>query len=135
MLVNQRIKAIRQYRRLEGRKLAEMAALSAGEISHIERNLRTPKTDTLRQIAAALDVTTGFLLGEDEDANLPLPAALARQSAKVFLFRNRVEPEQRKYVNGVSLLDSAPQTERGWRDLLRNVDEFLQLFSSPAKFS
>ena len=130
MLVNQRIRAIRKYLRLESRKLAEMARLSAGEISHIERNLRTPKTDTLQRIAAALDVTTSFLLGEDEDANLPLPRGLARQSAKIFLLRNPVTPEQREYVTRISELDSAPQTARGWHDLLRNVEEYLQLFES-----
>lgn len=130
MLVNQRIKAIRQYRRLEGRKLADMAGLSAGEISHIERNLRTPKTDTLQKIAAALDVTTSFLLGEDEDASLPLPSGLARQSAKVFLLRNPVSTDQRAYVARISLLDSAPQTVRGWLDLLKNIEELVQFFES-----
>lgn len=130
MLVNQRVKAVREYRRLESRKLAELAGLSAGEISHIERNLRTPKTDTLQKIAAALDVTTSFLLGEDEDSNLPIASALARQAAKIFLLRNPVSLEQREYVSRISLLDSAPQTLRGWRDLLRNVQEYLQFFES-----
>lgn len=128
MLVNQRVKAIREYRRLEGRKLAEMAGLSAAEISHIERNLRTPKTDTLQKIAAALDVTTSFLLGEDEDANLPMAGGLARQSAKVFLLRNPVSPQEREYVTRILVLDSAPQTVRGWRDLLRNIGEIVSAF-------
>jgi transcriptional regulator with XRE-family HTH domain len=128
MLVNQRVKAIREYRRLESRKLAELAGLSAAEISHIERNLRTPKTDTLQKIAVALDVTTSFLLGEDEDANLPMAAGLARQSAKVFLRRNPVSPQEREYVTRISVLDSAPQTVRGWRDLLRNIGEIVSAF-------
>jgi transcriptional regulator with XRE-family HTH domain len=128
MLVNQRVKAIREYRRLESRKLAEMAGLSAAEISHIERNLRTPKTDTLQKIAAALDVTTSFLLGEDEDANLSMAGGLARQSAKVFLLRNPVSPREREYVTRILVLDSAPQTVRGWRDLLRNIGEIVSAF-------
>jgi len=124
MLVNQKIKQIRLYRRLEGRALASMAGLSAGEISHIERNLRIPKTDTLQRIAKALDVTTSFLLGEDEDANLPLPEALARQSLKVFLLHTEVSPAERDYVRRIQVRDSAPQTVRGWTDLLRNLHEF-----------
>ena len=136
MLVNQRIALIRKYRRFESRQLAEMAGLSAGEISHIERNLRTPKLDTLQKIAAALDVTAGFLWGEDEDAKLPLPQALARQSLKVFLLQNEVSAEERAYLERVRVRDSAPQTIRGWRDLLRNVAEFLpQRVSSPVRLS
>jgi len=124
MLVNQRIKQLRVYRRLEGRALASVAGLSAGEISHIERNLRTPKTDTLQKIARALDVTIGFLLGEDEDVNLPLPQALARQSLKVFLLHSKISPEERAYVGRIQVRDSAPQTVRGWSDLLRNLHEY-----------
>ncbi len=105
-----------------------MAGLSAAEISHIERNLRTPKTDTLQKIAAALDVTTSFLLGEDEDANLPMAGGLARQSAKVFLLRNPVSPQAREYVARILVLDSAPQTVRGWRDLLKNIEEIVSAF-------
>lgn len=124
MLVNQRIKQIRLYRRLEGRALASMAGLSAGEISHIERNLRTPKTDTLQRIAKALDVTVSFLLGEDEDARLPLPQALARQSLKVFLLHSEVSEAERAYAVRIQIRDSAPQTVRGWSDLLRNLHEY-----------
>jgi transcriptional regulator with XRE-family HTH domain len=124
MLVNQRIKEIRVYRRLEGRGLASMAGLSAGEISHIDRNLRTPKTDTLQRIARALDVTISFLLGEDEDAKLPLAQALACQSLKVFLLHTEVSPAERDYVGRIKMRDSAPQTVRGWSDLLRNLHEY-----------
>ena len=138
MLVNQRIKQIRLYRRLEGRALASMAALSAGEISHIERNMRTPKTDTLQKIARALDVTTSFLLGEDEDIRLPLPQGLARQSAKVFLLHNEVSSEERAYIQRIQVMDSAPQTVRGWTDLLSNLREYQhpgQLLPSPGRLS
>ena len=124
MLVNQRIKEIREYRRLESRKLAEKAGLSAAEISHIERNLRTPKMDTLQKIGAALDVTIGFLVGEDEDADLPLPRALACQSSKVFLRQTTVSSEVAAYIRRVRNRDSAPQTLRGWGDLVKNIEEF-----------
>jgi transcriptional regulator with XRE-family HTH domain len=120
MLVNQRIREIRRYRRLEGRELALSARLSPAEVSHVERKMRNPKTDTLQRIAAALEVNTGYLLGE-EDADLPLPQALARQSLKVFLRLNRVTPQEETYVSRICLLDSAPETVKGWRDLLANV--------------
>jgi len=120
MLVNQRIKEIRKYRRLEGRELAQRAGLSPSEVSHIERKMRNPKTDTLQRIAAALEVSTGYLLGE-EDADLPLSRALARQSLKVFLRHNKVAPQEEVYVSRICALDSAPETIKGWKDLLANV--------------
>jgi len=118
--------------------LASMAGLSAGEISHIARNLRIPKTDTLQRIAKALDVTTSFLLGEDEDVNLPMPQALARQSLKVFLLHAEVSPTEREYVGRIQGRDSAPQTVRGWSDLLTNLNEYefsAQRFPPPGNLS
>ena len=138
MLVNQRVKEIRLYRRLEGRALARMAGLSPGEISHIERKMRVPKIDTLQKVASALDVTVGFLLGEDEDGKLPLPQGLARQSLKVFLLRHEVLPEDRAFAQRIQVSDSAPQTVRGWADLLRNLHEYVspaQPLPSPGKLS
>jgi transcriptional regulator with XRE-family HTH domain len=120
MLVNQRVKEIRKYRRLEGRELAQLAGLSPTEVSHVERKMRNPKTDTLQRIAAALEVNTGYLLGE-EDSDLPLAKALAMQSLKVFLRHNKLTPEEAAYVHRICALDSAPETVKGWRDLLSNV--------------
>jgi transcriptional regulator with XRE-family HTH domain len=97
-----------------------MAGLTPGEISHIERNMRAPRTDTLQRIAAALEVNTGYLLGE-EDADLPLAQALARQSIKVFLRLHKVTPQEEAYISQICLLNSAPETVKGWRDLLANV--------------
>ena len=87
MTVGERIKAIRQERRLQGKELADRAHISASLISLIEKRSRLPGTETLQEIAKALDVSTGYLLGE-EDVDLALPEALASQSFKIFLRRN-----------------------------------------------
>jgi transcriptional regulator with XRE-family HTH domain len=123
MLVNHRIKEIRLYRRFEGKELAKRAGLTPGAISHLEKKIRTPRIDTLQKIGPALDVTTNFLLGE-EDAGLPLPRALARQSLKIFLRDNEVTPQEQAYLQRVCELDSAPDTVKGWRDLLTNLAQW-----------
>ena len=97
-----------------------MAGLSPSEISHVERKMRTPRIDTLQKIAAALDVPAGFLLG-DEDADIPIPQALPRQSLKVFLRDNRVTPQEEAYLLRISSQNSAPDSVKGWKDLLANV--------------
>jgi transcriptional regulator with XRE-family HTH domain len=126
MLVNQRVKEIRRYRRLEGRELAKAARVSPAAISLIEspRKPRTPRVDTLQKIASALEVTVGFLLGE-EDVNIPLSRALSRQSLKVFLQHNEVTPEQVAYLRRVCAGDSAPDSVKGWKDLLTNVSKWV----------
>ncbi len=99
-----------------------MAGLSPSEISLLEKGMRTPKIDTLQRLAAALDVTVGYLLGE-EHKDLSMPQALARQSFKVFLQHNPLPQEEHDYLQRVSLLSSAPQTVQGWKDFRANVDE------------
>jgi transcriptional regulator with XRE-family HTH domain len=120
MLVNHRIKEVRVHRRLEGRELAWKAGLTPGAISHLEKKIRTPRLDTLQKIGLALDVTSNFLLGE-EDAGLPLPKALARQSLKIFLRDNDVTQRDEAYLRRVCELDSAPDSVEGWANLLTNV--------------
>ena len=126
MLVNQRVREIRLYRRFEGRELAKSAGVSPAAVSLIEseRKLRTPRIDTLQKIARALDVTVGFLLGE-EDVGIPIQRALSRQSLKVFLQHNLVTPDQVVYLNRVCAGDSAPDTVKGWNDLLSNLAKWV----------
>jgi transcriptional regulator with XRE-family HTH domain len=120
MILNDKIHQVRLYRGLSSTELAEMANLSLAEISLIEKQMRMPKVDTLQKIAAALEVTSSFLLGE-EDAELPISVALAKQSLKLFLRDTRLSNSQRDYLERVCRIDSAPQTKRGWGDLLSNV--------------
>lgn len=97
-----------------------MASVSLGEISLLEKKLRVPKIDTLQKIASALEVSTSFLLSE-EDSELSVPAALARQSLKLFLRDNPVIDAETEYLWRVCALDSAPQTTKAWKDLLSNI--------------
>jgi transcriptional regulator with XRE-family HTH domain len=120
MIVNQRIRQIREHKRLRSQELATMAGLSASAISLLEKQMRTPKVDTLQRIAAALEVSTSYLLGE-EDTELALSEALSRQSLKIFLRRNKVSKRDRGYLETVSSQSSAPQAVRGWADLISNV--------------
>lgn len=120
MIANERIRQIREYRGLKSKELARLAGLSTSEVSLLESRMRTPKVDTLQRIAAALDVSTSYLLGE-EDANLSLPEALARQSLKIFLRDNPISDADGAYLKAISLQGSAPKTVQGWKDLVLNL--------------
>jgi transcriptional regulator with XRE-family HTH domain len=120
VLLNERIRGVRLHRRLKSKELARLANVSQGEISLLEKKLRVPKIDTLQKIASALEVSSSFLLGE-EDSELPIPAALARQSLRLFLRDNSVIDAETEYLWRVCALDSAPQTRQTWKDLLANI--------------
>jgi transcriptional regulator with XRE-family HTH domain len=123
MTANERIKQIRLYRRLASRELAIKAGISASEVSLIERRMRTPKTDTLQRIAAALDVSTSYLLSE-LNADLPIKEALAKESLQIFLRDAQLGPEEGKLLREVSEESSAPDDVRGWQHLTGNLSFF-----------
>src|SRR5690606_40725076 len=60
-----RIRQVRLHKKLSLRKLAELAEVSPGLISQVERGLTQPSLDTLRQIARALDTPLFSLLEDD----------------------------------------------------------------------
>jgi len=63
----QRLKKAREKRGIGQQQLAEAAFLPPSSISHFESGSRKPSFDNLRRIAAALDVSTDFLLGRVDE--------------------------------------------------------------------
>ena len=61
-----RLKAARDLRRMSQGELAEKCRLPPSSISHFESAKRKPSFDNLRKLAAALEVTTDYLLGRSE---------------------------------------------------------------------
>ena len=79
MRIGDRIKLLRQKRRLTQVELAERAKVSQTVISRLESNLnQTVNSDVLKGMAKALGCTTDYLVGmhEDEDSER-LAAAVA----------------------------------------------------------
>jgi transcriptional regulator with XRE-family HTH domain len=79
MRIGDRIKLLRQKRRLTQVELAERAKVSQTVISRLESNLnQTVNSDVLKGLAKALGCTTDYLVGmhEDEDSER-LAAAVA----------------------------------------------------------
>ena len=62
-----RLQAIRTKRGLTQRMLARKINKSSSAISSYESNVQMPPTDVLMSIAAALNVSLGYLIGEDNE--------------------------------------------------------------------
>jgi transcriptional regulator with XRE-family HTH domain len=120
MIANERIRQVRQHRKMKSAELAAKANISAAEISLIEKQMRRPKTETLQRIAAALDVSTSFLLSEI-NADVPIGTALARESFQIFLRDAKPTADEVRRLRELTEEPSAPQTVQGWRDLVTNL--------------
>lgn len=123
MIIGERIALIRNLRRLKCKQLAALSGISASELSYIESLARNPKTDTLQKIAAALEVTTSFLLGEVNGA-ISLEKALALESLKIFSEREFLTPDLEQVLTEIAKRGTGPQTTTGWKELLENFSVY-----------
>lgn len=62
-----RIRVARVSRNVSQRQLADMVGKSLSTVSMYETGKRTPRVDTLKRIAEALDVSAAGLAGFDEE--------------------------------------------------------------------
>ena len=62
-----RLRIAREKNSLTQAELAEKTGLPASSISHFEKGPRKPSFDNLRRLAAALNVTTDYLLGRTDN--------------------------------------------------------------------
>lgn len=71
MTIGERIKQVRQFLGYTQNDLAKLTGISRISISNYERNSRIPDSNSLKQIAIALDTTTDYLLSKEAPSNNP----------------------------------------------------------------
>lgn len=120
MIVNERVRRVREYKQLGTQELARQAGLSAAAISRLERQPRMPRIDTLQKIAAALDVSVSFLVGEKR-AEAGLHVALAQESLELFLRDQKMGKDEEDVLMRISLESSAPVSRDDWAKLRLNL--------------
>jgi transcriptional regulator with XRE-family HTH domain len=67
LLLGARLRALRRLQGMTVEELARAVDVDKAHISRIENNLKTPSIATMAQLARALNVTMGHLLGETLD--------------------------------------------------------------------
>ena len=126
LIVNDRIRAIREHKGLRPCDLVRITGLSESEISQIEGGLkRSPRVDTIQRIALALDVSIDFLLGR-YDYEGPLGDALAMESLALFLKSSKLQmtEAQSRALREIAESGSGPQSIRGWKLLVENITTY-----------
>lgn len=66
----QRLRAAREMRRWSQNELGQRSGLPPSSVAHFEAGSRKPSFDSLHRVAAALEVTTDYLLGRTDDPSL-----------------------------------------------------------------
>lgn len=69
MELGEKIRSLRQKQKISIEQLSEMAGLSKGLISQIERDITGPSVASLWKIAKALNVTMNYFFDEYDDLN------------------------------------------------------------------
>lgn len=64
--LGERVKFLREARKLTQSELARISKISQATVAHIERGSKDPSVSTLKKIASALDTHVATLFGTDE---------------------------------------------------------------------
>jgi len=120
MTLGERLRRTRKAKGLTLQQLADETELNIAAISRLERKPRDPRTSSLDKLADALEVSVSFLMSK-EDQHLEFSVALRRQALQQFLVTNPMSDDQKKHFEQLCFLDSAPNSVRGWQDLVQNA--------------
>lgn len=116
-----RLKSLREAKGLSQHELGDLAKLSHSAIAKIERGKSVSSSDTLEQLADALDATTDYLYGRTYK-DIDCEVAAARMSFEVFVADPAVTDEQRDRCSRVLDHPDVPKTARAWRSFAEMID-------------
>ncbi len=126
MTIGERIKELRKKKGLTQKDLAERVGFSYVNISQLENSRKNPKLETIRKIAAALDVSMNELLDENWDTFTPQEYAadfLAEAVSTVMTAANTLEKSMEDHL----LQSYSKLNNKGKQEAIKRVDELTQL--------
>ena len=82
MAWNDKVKQLLDSKNWDQKKLSEKSGITESSVSRYLRGDRQPRMDIIVNFAKALDVTTEFLLEDDEECNLNPYAEIATAIAR-----------------------------------------------------
>jgi len=82
-VLGERIKRLRQQKKLTQGKLGEKVNVTKVSISGYENGNRTPDTETLQKLADVLETSTDYLLGRTDNPSPKEPVTVADQKIEL----------------------------------------------------
>lgn len=94
MSFGKRIAALRKEKKISQTELAKQLNTSVSVISRYERDEMTPSIEAAKKLAALLDTTVGYLLGEDEEADLFKDPEMLKRFKDI----KNIAPKEREHI-------------------------------------
>jgi transcriptional regulator with XRE-family HTH domain len=116
-----RLKGLRDAKRLSQEQLGERAGLSHSLITKSENGKNRPRSDALDKLAEALDCTIDYLHGRGTDYGNP-GAAAAHMAFDIFVAQQDLTDEQRERCRRALRHPDAPKTAQAWRSFAEMID-------------
>ena len=142
----ERIQSARKRAGLTQKELAQRLGLATGTIQQYELNKRQPRTEQLREIADALGVTLGYLLGYENIQDSELILAVQNQDTqkleKILGVQNGIpasffsrRERRRRFMNNetvLNIIDTMEMLSPKWQKFvldhtLHLIDELLKM--------
>jgi len=125
MTIGEKIKELRERREMNLSRLAELAGVSKGYLSSLEREqARNPSVDTLAKIAEALGVRSTDLMEEGSPtapASTPLPPGLEAFVAERRERGEPLSPEDVEMLLAIRYRGRRPETAGDWSYLYETI--------------
>ena len=94
-----RIRKVRKQQELSMKKLGEMVGVAESTISQYERGIRQPDLETILKISNALNVTVGYLIGDDEQKENPAVPSDSEVDARIWeRWEQHTEQEKQSFL-------------------------------------
>jgi transcriptional regulator with XRE-family HTH domain len=120
--LGEKLRMTRETKGLTLDMLSEAAGVNIGTISRIERGAtKDPGIQSSNKLANALEISPSFLTSTEDD-EVEFQVALRLQSLRRFLVIHPLSDEQERSLKQLCFFDSAPNSVRGWQDLMHNAN-------------
>lgn len=118
LTLGQKIRGVREAKRLDPDDLAERVGLNRSTLSRYESDSIDPPAMKLKAIATALEIRAGYLLGEIPEFEQITPREVAvRESLRLFLAHRSISKRKQKGFWRSIDLPQAPTSVQGWKEL------------------
>ena len=104
----ERLRAVREMRKLSQSELAEQADLQSTAVSHFETGRRSPSFANLKALSDALKVTTDYLIGRSEEMHVSAVVSL-----KLLRHAEKMSDEDLETLTRMAEMMAKKQTKKG----------------------
>ncbi len=116
--IGYRISKARRYRNMNQKELAEKAGITEASLSRYENEIREPRSQALRNISDALEISTDYLLGFSDEMEIKDNKLSSKSPEDIEKIMQEVEE---RVSQGGIMFSGEPATPEAIEDLIRGM--------------